>query len=103
MHCLQMIQSGCKEYLRNDWNKMDAAGCALYVMSFLLRLGGQLDLARGCYCFAILPLYMRFLQVFMVFKTIGLYVFMVRLAVRMNALQNTVHTVCTFNMLTCNI
>ena len=86
-------KSDRKEYFRNDWNKVDMAGCVLFVMSFSLRLGGQLDHARGCYSVAILLLYMRFLQVFVVFKTIGLYVFMVRLAVRMNAQQN-VHSNC---------
>ena len=83
--CLQKIKSGCKEYFRNDWNKIDTAGYVLFVMSFSLRLGGLLDFARGFYSVAILLLYIRFLQVFVVCETIGLYVFMVRLAVRMNA------------------
>ena len=114
VHCLQMIKSGCKEHWSNDWNKIDMIGCVFFILSFLLRLGGQLDggllngglldggqlnssqmdsgllnFARGCYSVAILLLYIRYLQVFVVFKSIGPYVFMVRLAVRMNAQQNT--------------
>ncbi|KAI0235113.1 Transient receptor potential cation channel subfamily M member 1 [Lamellibrachia satsuma] len=77
-----IIKSGCKEYVRNEWNKIDLVGYVLFVVAFSLRLGGQLDHARGFYSVSILVLYMRFLQVFMVFKTIGLHVSMVGLAIR---------------------
>ena len=73
---------GFKVYIANHWNKIDLTGYVLFAVAFVLRWFELLDLARGCYCYALVVLYVRSLQVFVVFEKIGPKVFMVQLMVR---------------------
>ena len=72
---------GLQVYIDNYWNVIDSTGYVLFAVAFVLRWFELLDLARGCYCYALVMLYVRSLQVFVVSPEIGPKVFMVQLMV----------------------
>lgn len=84
---------GWKDYFHNKWNVIDLFGYGLVILSSVLRLAYQLDWARGSYCVAIVVLSARFLQVFIVSKYIGPQVFMIKMMVRIIAVQFSVQFV----------
>ena len=59
---------------------MDITGFGMVAVAFVLRVsGGHVDISRALYCYAIVDLSGRFVQVFLVFKSIGPQVFMIRM------------------------
>jgi len=61
---------------------MDIIGFGMVAVAFELRMSsGQVDVSRALYSYAIVVLSGRFVQVFLVFKSIGPQVFMIRMMV----------------------
>lgn len=76
-----------KRYLSDFWNRWDILSHALLIVAFIVRhfyIDETFTIARRMFALSLLVMYLRFLEVFLMFKKIGLTIIMIKEMVKLS-------------------
>lgn len=82
-----------KRYLSDFWNRWDILSHALLVVALFVRhfyIDETFTIARRMFALSLLVMYLRFLEVFLMFRKIGLTIIMIKEMVKLFSFQRKI-------------